>query len=166
VDQLAVEEGEALAADIAGRLTANGIQAWKEAIESFVHSSIFPRKQWVKDDEMHWGSELQKIICKMTLTRFPTRWEEFWEEKGGMEAVHKTLGRRRQLLADGQKKNFPSEYLAVLGEKVALWNLMPVLDCNVEWLEAANRNRQSYADRQKQNFQSKCQVRLSMNKEI
>ena len=45
--------------------------------------------------------------------------------------------------ADGQKKNFLSEYLAVLGEKVAAWNLMPALDCNVEWLEAANRNRRN-----------------------
>jgi hypothetical protein len=28
--------------------------------------------------------------------------------------------------------------MVVLSENIAVWNLMPVLDCNVEWLEAAN----------------------------
>jgi hypothetical protein len=28
----------------------------------------------------------------------------------------------------------------VLSENIALWNQIPVLECNVEWLEAANRN--------------------------
>ena len=138
--QEAAEEVDLLAADIEGKLTAKDIVAWKEAVASYVRSSIFPRKQWVKDHEIEWGSGIQKIICKMTLGRFPAKWEEFWDEQGGMEVVRKTIGRRRQSSADGQKKNFRSEYMVVLNEKIAVWNLMPVLDCNVEWLEAANRN--------------------------
>jgi hypothetical protein len=68
-----------------------------------------PRKQWVKDYKIYWGSGIPKLICKMTLARFPTKWEELWDEQGGMEVVRKTIGRRRQLSADGQKKNFWSE---------------------------------------------------------
>ncbi len=138
--QEAADEVDMLAADIEGKLTEKNIVAWKEAVASYVRSSIFPRKQWVKDNEIEWGSGIQKIICKMTLGRFPAKWEEFWDEQGGMEVVRKTIGRRRQSSADGQKKNFRSEYMVVLDESIAVWNLMPVLDCNVEWLEAANRN--------------------------
>ena len=138
--QEAAHEVDMLAADIEGTLTEKNIVAWKEAVASYVRSSIFPRKQWVKDNEIEWGSGIQKIICKMTLGRFPAKWEEFWDEQGGMEVVRKTIGRRRQSSADGQKKNFRSEYMVVLDESIAVWNLMPVLDCNVEWLEAANRN--------------------------
>ena len=113
----AVEEVEVLAADIEGKLTAKNIVAWQEAIASYVRSSIFPRKQWVKDHEICWGSGIQKLICKMTLGgRFPTKWEELWDERGGMEVVRKTIGRRRQSSADGQKTNFWSEYLVVLSE--------------------------------------------------
>jgi hypothetical protein len=47
------------------------------------------------------------------LKRFPIKWQEFWEEQGGMEVVQKTIGRRRrQSSADGQKKKFWSKYLA------------------------------------------------------
>ncbi len=95
-----------LAADIEERLTAKVVEAWKEAVAGYVHSSIFPSKQWLKDHKIQWGSGIQKTICKMTLVRFPAKWEEFWDEKGGMEVVNKTIGRRRQLSADGQKKNF------------------------------------------------------------
>jgi hypothetical protein len=63
-----------------------------------------------------------------------------------MEVVRKTIGRRRQSSADGQKKNFWSEYMVVLSENIAAGNLMPVLDCNVEWLEAANRNRRNQTE--------------------
>jgi hypothetical protein len=136
--QEAAEEVDMLAADIEGKLTAKDIVAWGEAVASYVRSSIFPRKQWVKDYEIEWRSGIQKIICKMTLGRFPAKWEEFWEEQGGMEVVCKTIGRRRQSSADGQKKHFWSEYMVVLNENIAVWNLMPILDCNVEWLEAAN----------------------------
>jgi hypothetical protein len=44
--------------------------------------------------------------CKMMLGRFPAKWEEFLDEQGGMEVVCKTIWRRRQSSADGQKKNF------------------------------------------------------------
>ena len=107
--QEAAEEVDMLAADIEGKLTPKDIVAWKEAVASYVRSSIFPRKQWVKDNEIEWGSGIQKIICKMTLGRFPAKWEEFWDEQGGMEVVRKTIGRRRQSFADGQKKNFWSK---------------------------------------------------------
>jgi hypothetical protein len=112
----AVEEVEVLAADIEGKLTAKNIVAWKEAAASYVRSSISPRKQWVRDHEICWGSGIQKLICKMTLGRYPAKWEEFWDEQGGMEAVCKTIGRRRQSCADGQKTNFWSEYLVVSSE--------------------------------------------------
>jgi hypothetical protein len=73
-------------------LTAKHIEAWKEVVASYVPSNIFPRKQWVKDDEIFWGSELQQqIICMMTLKIFPTKWQEFWEEQGGMEVVWRTI---------------------------------------------------------------------------
>jgi hypothetical protein len=140
MQQEAAEEVDMLAANIEGRLTAKVIDDWKEAVASYVRSSIFPRKQWVKDHEIQWGSGIQKIICMKTLGRYSPRWEEFWEEQGGMEVVRKTIGRRRQSSADGQKKNFRSEYMVVLSESIAVWNLMPVLYCNVEWMEAANRN--------------------------
>jgi hypothetical protein len=52
----------------------------------------------------------------MTLGRYPAKWEEFWDEQGGMEVVRKTIGRRRQSSADGQKTNFWSEYLVVSSE--------------------------------------------------
>jgi hypothetical protein len=126
--QEAVEEVDALAADIEGTLTAKDIVAWKEAVASYVRSSIFPRKQWVKDHEIAWGSEIQKLIYKMTLGRFPAKWEEFWDEQGGMEVVRQTIGRRRQASADGQKKNFQSEYIVVFNGNIAALNLMYVLD--------------------------------------
>jgi hypothetical protein len=107
--QEAAEERDMLAADIEGELTPKDIATWKEAVASYVLSSIFPRKQWVKDHEIQWGSGIQKIICKMMLGRFPSKWEEFWDEQGGMEVVRKTIGRRRQSFADGQKKNFWSK---------------------------------------------------------
>jgi hypothetical protein len=92
-----VEEVEVLAVDTEGKLAAKDIVAWKEAVASYVCSSIFPRKQWVKDHEICWGSGLQKLICKMTLGgRFPTKWKEFWDEQGRMEVVRKTIGRRSQ----------------------------------------------------------------------
>ncbi len=145
--QEAADEVDMLAADIEGTSTEKNIVAWKEAVASYVRSSIFPRKQWVKDNEIEWGSGIQKIICKMTLGKFPAKWEEFWDEQGGMEVVRKTIGRRRQSSAGGQKKNFQSEYsMVVLNENMAVWNLMPVLDCNVEWLEAANRNGRNGAE--------------------
>jgi len=118
MQQEAAGEVENLAADIEGRLTAKVIADWKEAIASYVRSSIFPRKQWVKDKEIEWGSGIQKIICAKTLGRYSTQWEEFWEEHGGMEVVRKTIGRRRQSSADGQKKNFRSEYMVVLSENI------------------------------------------------
>ena len=115
--QEAADEVDMLAADIEGKLTAKDIVAWKEAVASYVRSAIFPRKQWVKDNEIEWGSGIQKIICKMKLGKFPTKWQEFWDEQGGMEVVRKTIGRRRQSSADGQKKNLQSEYsMVVLNE--------------------------------------------------
>jgi hypothetical protein len=125
------EEIQALAADIEGKVTAKDIVAWKEGVATYVRSSIFPRKQWVKDDEIQWGSPIQKIICKMTLGRFPTKWEEFWNEQGGMEVVRRTIGRRRQSSADGQKKNFRSVYIVVMSENIAVCILMTVLPCHV-----------------------------------
>jgi hypothetical protein len=141
MQQEAAEEAENLAADIEGRLTAKVIEDWKEAVASYVRSYIFPRKQWVKDDEIEWGSGIQKIICKKTLGRFSTRWEEFWEERGGMEVGRKTIGRRRQASADGQKKNFRSEYMVLWSDNIAVRNLMPVLYCNAEWMVAATTSR-------------------------
>jgi len=105
----AVHEAEALAADLEGRLTKKNLEEWKLVVGSYVRCQIFPRKQWVKDEEIEWGSELQKIICKKTLKRFPTKWEQFWVEHGGMEVVRMTIGRRRQSSAEGQKKNFQSK---------------------------------------------------------
>ena len=67
----AVQEGEALAADLEGRLTNKYLKEWKLVVGSYVRCHIFPRKQWVKDKEIERGSELQKIICKKTLKRFP-----------------------------------------------------------------------------------------------
>ena len=106
---MAVQEGEALAADIEGRLTPKNLEEWKEVVANYVRCNIFPRKQWVKDEEIKWGSDLQKIICKKTLKRFPTKWEKCWVEQGGMEVVRMTIGRRRQSSADGQTKNFQSK---------------------------------------------------------
>ena len=48
----AVEEVQAMTADLEGRLTAKDIVAWKEAVASYVHSFLFPRKQFVKDEEI------------------------------------------------------------------------------------------------------------------
>jgi hypothetical protein len=67
----------------------------------------------------------------MTLGRFPTKWEEFWNEQGGMEVVRRTIGRRRQSSADGQKKNFWSAYIVVRSENIAVCILMTVLPCHV-----------------------------------
>ena len=50
--QEAADEVDMLAADIEGKLTAKDIVAWKEAVASYVRSAIFPRKQWVKDNEI------------------------------------------------------------------------------------------------------------------
>jgi hypothetical protein len=107
--QEAAEEVDMLAADIEGKLTPKDIVAWKEAVASYVRSSIFPRKQWVEDHEIEWGSGIQKIICKMMLGRFPSKWEEFWDEQGGLEVERKTIGKRRQSSADGKKKHFWSK---------------------------------------------------------
>jgi hypothetical protein len=112
----ATGEIAALAADLEGTLTAKDIVAWKEAVAGYVRSAIFPRKQWVMDHEICWGSAIQKLVCNKTLRRFPMKWEEFWDEQGGMEVVRKTIGRRRQSSADGQKKNFRSEYIVVLSK--------------------------------------------------
>ena len=128
------------AGDIEGRLSAKDIAAWKDEVANYVRSYIFPRKQWVKDKEIGWGSEMQKLICKMTLKRFPNKWEEFWDEQGGMEVVRKTIGRRRQSSADGQKKNFQSRYHDVWMKQFDVVNLMSGLQCKTEWMEGANRN--------------------------
>jgi hypothetical protein len=53
----------------------------------------------------------------LTLKRFPTKGQEFWEEQGVMEVVWRTIGRRRQSSADGRNNNFGSKYLASLGWK-------------------------------------------------
>ena len=52
----AVEEVQAMTADLEGRLTVKDIVAWKEAVASYVRSYIFPRKQFVKDEEIGWKS--------------------------------------------------------------------------------------------------------------
>ena len=75
VTQEAADEVDMLAADIEGRLTAKDIVAWKEAEATYVRSAIFPRKQWVKDNKIEWGSRIQKIICKMTY--FQQNWKSF-----------------------------------------------------------------------------------------
>jgi hypothetical protein len=61
----------------------------------------------VKDEEICWGvSYNRSSVAMMTLEIFSTEsWREFGEEHGGMEEVWKTIGRRRQSSADGQKKN-------------------------------------------------------------
>jgi hypothetical protein len=43
-----------------------------------------------------------------------------------MEVVQRTIGRRRQSSADGQKSIFGVSILQHWGEKVDLWNLMPL----------------------------------------
>jgi hypothetical protein len=78
--QEAAKEVDMLAADIERSLTAKVIEDWKEAVASSVCSSIFPRKQLIKDHKIEWGSGIHKIICKMTLERFPAKLEEFWDE--------------------------------------------------------------------------------------
>ena len=125
------------AADLEGRSSVKDIAAWKEEVANYVRSYIFPRKQWVKDKEIGWGSEMQKLICKMTLKRFPSKWEEFWDEQGGMEVVRKTIGRRRQSSAEGQKKNFRSKYHVVWIKQFVVVNLMSGLECITEWMEGA-----------------------------
>ena len=115
----AVEEVEVMTADLEGRLTEKDIVAWKEAVASYVRAYIFPRKQWVKDEEICWESVIQKVICKVTLGNYASKWEEFWDDQGGMEVVRKTISRRRQSCAEGQKKSFWSKYMSV-GCKMSL----------------------------------------------
>ena len=67
INQNAVEEIEALAAEIEGTLTAKHVVAWKEAVAGYVRNCIFPRKQWVKDEEICWGSMIQKVICSKAI---------------------------------------------------------------------------------------------------
>ena len=136
-----VEEVEALAAELEGKLTAKHIKAWKEAVACYVRTTIFPRKQFVKDEEICWGSGIQKVICVKTLGRVPSKWQDFWDEQGGMEVVRRTINRRRQSSADGQKKNFQSELEVVSSGKNDLCNLMVQLCCHVEWMESATRTR-------------------------
>ena len=57
-------------------------------------------------------SVIQQVICTATLGTYETKWEEFWNDQGGMEVVRRTISRRRQSSADGQKKNFQSKYMA------------------------------------------------------
>jgi len=140
------QEVDALAADLEGKLTTKGVMAWKEAIASFVRSSIFPRKQFVTDEEICWGSVIQKVICTKTLGRFPGKWQEFWEEQGGMEVVRRTVARRRQSSADGQKKNFQSKYQVRMSMNKNIGNLINCLAANVEWVEAATRNRSNVTE--------------------
>ena len=56
-----------------------------------------------------WKQKRQNLGLLDTDDHAATKWEEFWEDHGGMEVVRMTIGRKRQSLADGQKKNFQSK---------------------------------------------------------
>ena len=84
--------------------------AWKEEVATYIRAYIFPRKQWVKEEEICWGSVIQRVICKVILGKYVSKWREFWEDQGGQEVVRRTIGRRRQSCAEGQKKSFWSKY--------------------------------------------------------
>jgi hypothetical protein len=72
------------------------IDDWKDSAALYVRQKLFDKKQFVTDDELVMGGNIQKLVCEYINVSGEVRAILFWEERGGMETIRNMVQRKWQ----------------------------------------------------------------------
>jgi hypothetical protein len=87
-------------------LCKHTIDDWKDSAALYVRQKLFDKKQFVTDDELVMGGNIQKLVCEYINLSGGERARLFWEERGGMETIRNTFRRKRQAAQNAMKLAF------------------------------------------------------------
>lgn len=79
---------------------------WKDSAAQYVRQQLFDKKQFVTDEELAFGGNIQKLVCADINVSSDERALQFWNERGGKETVRNTFRRKRQAAQNAMKIAF------------------------------------------------------------
>jgi hypothetical protein len=79
---------------------------WKDSAAEYIRSELFVKKQFVRDSDLVFGGNIQKLVCISLNIAGETRARIFWDDKGGKETVRNTFRRKRQSAQNAMKLAF------------------------------------------------------------
>ena len=82
------------------------IADWKDSAAEYVRSEMFDKKQFVTDQELVVGGNLQRLVCYQINISGNERARKFWNDNGGRETVRMTVCRKRQAAQNAMKIAF------------------------------------------------------------
>ncbi len=56
---------------------------WKDSAAEYVRAELFDKKQFVTDEELAFGGNIQKLVCADINASSDERALQFWNERGG-----------------------------------------------------------------------------------
>ena len=82
------------------------IADWKDSTAEYVRSEMFDKKQFVTDQELVVGGNIQRLVCYKINISGIERARKFWNENGGRETIRMTVRRKRQAAQNAMKIAF------------------------------------------------------------
>ena len=83
-------------------------------VEMYTRTTLWTVKQFVNEEEIAFGSKIQKYACAYINITDDDDAKKYWEE-GGRECVRTTMRRKRQAACNGMKQGFEGKlYMATL----------------------------------------------------
>ena len=79
---------------------------WKDATADYVRTKLFDKKQFVTDEYLMMGGQIQKLVAFELHISGLERQRIFWEEQGGMTTVRNTVRKKRQAAQNAMKLAF------------------------------------------------------------
>jgi hypothetical protein len=83
---------------------------WKDSAAQYVRQQLFDKKQFVTDDELVFGSTIQKLVCADLHISGDNRANIFWQNRGGKDTVRNTFRRKRQAAQNSMKIAFRGKW--------------------------------------------------------
>jgi pullulanase/glycogen debranching enzyme len=79
---------------------------WKDATADYVCTKMFDRKQFVSDDALVMGGNIQKLVSFELIISGKESQRLFWEEQEGMTTVRETVRKKWQAEHNAMKLAF------------------------------------------------------------
>jgi len=87
-------------------VSKNTLEDWHDSAAEYVRSELFPKKQFVDDEELVMGRTIQKLVCMHIHISGEERARVYWEEKGGKQIVRNTFRKKSQSAQNAMKLAF------------------------------------------------------------
>ena len=84
---------------------------WKDATADYVRTQLFDKKQFVSDEDLVMGGNIQKLVSFELHISGKERQRLFWEDQGGMTTVRETVRKKRQAAQNAMKLAFRGEQI-------------------------------------------------------